>query len=208
MRDQLDLPGRPVLFLGDLENAHRTWAKVVAWLLAGATTATHSFRRPVVSTLGSDGFPETRVVVLRGFDESSREVVFHTDVRSPKAANLRSDPRCGFLLYDPDQHLQVRLRTTATLHHGDARARHEFDALPPHTRATYACTVPPGGDLPPDAPFDYPPRPPVNEAMAFENFVAVACVIRQADVLELHEQGHRRAKLWWDGETRIQRVGP
>ena len=44
--------------------------------------------------------------------------------------------------------------------------------------------------------------------MAFENFVAVACVIRRADVLELHEHGHRRAKLWWDGEARIQRVGP
>jgi hypothetical protein len=208
MRDQLDLPARPVLFLDDLSNASRTWAKVAAWLTAGVSSPRHPFHWPSVATVGADGFPESRVVVLRQFDPAEREVVFHTDERSPKVADLRRDPRCGFLLYDPDQRVQVRLRTTVALHHADESARREFDALPPHTRASYAALTPPGAEMPPDAPFDYPPRPPVDEVMAFENFVAVVCLIRDVDVLELHEHGHRRAKLWWDDEVRMKRVAP
>lgn len=208
MRDQLDLPARPVLFLDDLSNPTRTWAKLAAWLLSGATNANHPFHHVVVSSFGADGFPEVRTVVLRRFNDATRELTFHTDVRSPKVAELRADSRSGFLLYDPDKLLQVRARTTVRLHHADARARHEFDALPPHIRATYSCAVPPGQGMAADAPFDYPPRPPVDEAVAFGNFVTVVGVIREIDVLELHEHGHRRAKLWWDGEVRMERVGP
>jgi pyridoxamine 5'-phosphate oxidase len=208
MRDQLDLPARPVLFLDTLTDPARTWAKVGGWLAAGIGTPKHPFHWPAVTTVGPDGFPEVRVVVLRGYDPAAREVVFHTDVRSAKTADLRRNPRCGFLLYDPDQLLQVRLRTTAVVHHADARARREFDALPPHTRASYAGGIP-GEALPTDAPFDYPPRPPVDEVTAFANFAAVVCAIREADLLELHEHGHRRAKVWWAGdEPHLQRLGP
>ncbi len=208
MRDQLDLPARPVLFLDALTDPARTWAKVAAWLTAGVGSAKHPFHWPAVTTVGADGFPDARVVVLRGYDPAAREVVFHTDARSPKAADLRRNPRCGFLLYDPERLFQVRLRTTATVHHADARARREFDALPPHTRATYAGGTP-GAALSPDAPFDYPPRPPVDEAAAFANFAVVVCAIQEADLLELHEHGHRRAKVWWtDGQPHVQRVGP
>jgi hypothetical protein len=49
----------------------------------------------------------------------------------------------------------------------------------------------------------------VDETAAFAHFAAVACVIQEADVLELHEHGHRRAKVWWiDGQPHVRRVGP
>jgi pyridoxamine 5'-phosphate oxidase len=208
MRDQLDLPARPPLFLDTLTDPARTWSKVGAWLSTGVSAPNHPFHRPVVTTVGADGFPEVRTVVLRGYDPDAREVVFHTDVRSPKTADLRRNPLCGFLLYDSEQLLQVRLRTMAVIHHADARARQEFDAIKPHTRATYAGGLP-GEALPVDAPFDYPPRPPVDMAAAFTNFAAVVCGIQEADLLELHEPGHRRAKVWWaGGQPHLQRLGP
>lgn len=209
MRDQLDLPHRPVLFLSDFADAAGTWARLAAWLNAGVGSPKHPFHWPAVSTVAADGTPESRVVVLRRFDPAARTVTFHTDVRSPKVEHLRHTPRCAFLFFDPDAHLQLRLRATAAVHHADAVARREFGDLLPHTRATYAGLGPPGEPLPPDAPFDYPPRPPVDEESAFGHFAAVVCAVVDADAVELHENGHRRAKLWWEaGEVRARRVRP
>ncbi len=209
MRDISPSTDRPVLALADLADAVGTWARVCRWLHAGATTPTHAFRWPAVSTVSADGSPEARIVVLRRFDEAARLLVFHTDIRTAKVADLRRNPRCGFLFHDPDDRLQLRLRTTATVHHADAFARREFDALSPHNKATYSSVGMPGAEEPADAPFAYPPKPPADEAMAFGHFAAVACEIQSADVLELHPSGHRRAAFEWAGEgVKMKRVGP
>jgi pyridoxamine 5'-phosphate oxidase len=209
MRDPIAQSVRPIVLLGDLSNASRTWEGVATWLAAGANSPQHSFHWPVVSTIGADRFPESRVVVLRKFDGAARELTFHTDARSPKVQDLQRDSRCGFLLYDPEQRLQLRVRTVARLHRCDDHAQREFAKLAPHNRATYACTASPSAELPAQAPFDYPPKPPIHEEEAFQNFTVVNCQILELDVLELHELGHRRAKLWWDDATvRMQRVAP
>ena len=209
MRDQLGLPPRPPLFLADPADAAKTYARLAAWLAAGAQHPTHPFRLPVVSTVDDRGHPDSRIVVLRAFDTATREVVFHTDIRSPKVTHLRAHPRCGALFYDPDARLQVRARCTAVVHHLDDRCRREFDALPPHTRATYADPHPPGDVAPFDAPYDYPPRPPVDEGFAFRQFAAVVCAVAEMDVLELHADGHRRVRLRWEGGVvKCERLAP
>lgn len=209
MRDLSPSTGRPVQALCDLSDAGGTWSRLCRWLHAGASTPTHAFRWPVISTVSADGSPESRVVVLRRFDPAARLLVVHTDLRSAKVGELRRNPRCGFLFHDPDDGLQLRLRTTATVHHADEFARREFDALSKYSRAAYASHARPGAEEPPDAPFDYPPKPPADEAVAFGYFAAVACVIDSADALELHPSGHRRAAFGWaDGQMRMKRVGP
>jgi hypothetical protein len=209
MRDQLDLPARPVLFLDDVSNATYTWKKVAAWLSAGAESPKHPFHWPVVSSIATDGGPDARVVVFRRFHSSSRSLTFHTDIRSPKVSQLRRDSRCTFVFYDPAALLQLRVRGITTIHHRDEVARTEFDALLPHTRASYAAKEDPGSTLHPDTASVYPPRPPIDEPFAFEHFATVIATITELDALELHEYGHRRAKLWWDeNEIRISRLGP
>lgn len=209
MRDLTPLTDRPPQALADLSDPAGTWARIDSWLHSGATTPTHAYRWPVLSTVAADGGPDARIVVLRRFDPAARLLVFHTDIRSPKVADLRRDRRCGWLFYDPDDRLQLRLRTLASIHHADDFARREFDALPTLTRASYASVGLPGAEEAIDAPFDFPPQPPVDEAVAFGHFTAVACVIDRADVLELHPSGHRRAVFDWpNGEVRMRRVGP
>lgn len=46
-----------------------------------------------LSTLGPDGYPDARTVLLSGVDTGS--VHFHTDARSRKAAQLAADPRAS-----------------------------------------------------------------------------------------------------------------
>ncbi|MCU0702428.1 MAG: pyridoxamine 5'-phosphate oxidase family protein [Fimbriiglobus sp.] len=209
MRDILPVTDQPILALADLADPVGTWGRLCRWLTAGATTPTHPFRWPVLSTVADDGGPDARTVVLRRFDHAARQLVFHTDVRSAKVTDLRRDARCTFLFYDADDRLQMRVRAVAAIHHADDFARAEFAALPPHNRATYASVVVPGEVESTDAPFVYPPKPPVDEAVSFGHFAAVACVIERIDALELHPSGHRRAVLEWNGaEVRIKRVGP
>ncbi len=209
MRDLQPTPLHPPQVLADLSHPAACWLQVCGRLQAGSTTPTHSFRWPVVSTVAADGGPDSRVVVLRRFDAGAGVLVFHTDVRSPKAADLTRNRRCGFLFYDPDDRVQVRVRATASLHHADAFARAEFDALSPITRASYASAGVPGEVEAIDAPFDYPPCLRVDEAVAFRHFVAVACEIESADVLELHPSGHRRVVFGWPvGVLKMTRVGP
>ena len=209
MRDILPITVRPVLALTDLTDPVGTWARLGRWLHAGATTPTHPFRWPALATVSPECSPEVRIVVLRRFDEAARLLVFHTDIRTAKVAELRRDPRGGFLFHDTDDRLQLRLRTTATVHHADEFARREFDALSPYNKATYTSAGMPGAEEPTDAPFDYPAKPPADEGVAFGHFAAVACVIQSADVLELHPSGHRRAVIeWTGGEVKMKRVGP
>lgn len=63
--------------------------------------------RPLMtlSTIGLDGFPDIRNVLLSGFDGSS--LSFHTDTRSRKAHELAEDPRVGLALVWPDAGRQV-----------------------------------------------------------------------------------------------------
>lgn len=209
MREILPLTDRPVLALSNLTDPAGTWERLTQWLHAGATTPTHAFRWPVVSTVTAAGDAESRVVVLRRFNADARLLVFHTDVRSPKIADLKRSRRCEFLFYDPDDRIQLRASTTADIHHHEEFACREFDALTSYSRASYAAATAPGTDLPADAPFDYPPGPPVNDEVAFDHFAAVACTIERIDALELHTSGHRRAVLdWTTGTLRMRRVAP
>jgi pyridoxamine 5'-phosphate oxidase len=63
--------------------------------------------RPLMtlSTLGLDGFPDARNVLLSAYDGSS--LYFHTDNRSRKAHELTADPRVALTLVWPDAGRQV-----------------------------------------------------------------------------------------------------
>ncbi|WP_158866284.1 pyridoxine/pyridoxamine 5'-phosphate oxidase [Leifsonia sp. AG29] len=58
-----------------------------------------------VSTLGLDGFPDARNVLLSAYDGTS--LSFHTDSRSRKARELAADPRVALTLVWPDAGRQV-----------------------------------------------------------------------------------------------------
>ena len=45
----------------------------------------HAWRRPAFATLGVDGFPQVRTIVLRDADQSKSTLQAYTDSRSPNA---------------------------------------------------------------------------------------------------------------------------
>ena len=61
----------------------------------------------VVSTVGKDGAPSSRVVLLKGFDE--RGFVFFTNYKSKKATDLSNDPRVAMHFFWPELERQIEI---------------------------------------------------------------------------------------------------
>jgi pyridoxamine 5'-phosphate oxidase len=70
--------------------------------------------RPLMTltTVGADGYPDARNVLLSDFD--GRALFFHTDARSRKAAELAADPRVALAFVWPDAGRQVVVQGDAS----------------------------------------------------------------------------------------------
>jgi pyridoxamine 5'-phosphate oxidase len=64
-----------------------------------------------LATVGADGQPSARTVLLKGFDE--RGFVFHTNLRSRKARDLESHPQAALAFLWTDLDRQVRIEGQA-----------------------------------------------------------------------------------------------
>lgn len=145
-------------------------------LSRGVSDRRHPARHPTLATLGPDG-PEQRTLVLRAADRDAARLELHTDMASPKVAQIRHDPRVALHVWVPKDKLQIRIRAQASVTPGDLAL---FARLPEDARRNYGGSAP-GGVLE-DAPSDGDPA----------RFAAIALKVRRIDALVL-EDPHRRA---------------
>ncbi|HOY15551.1 MAG TPA: pyridoxamine 5'-phosphate oxidase [Saprospiraceae bacterium] len=66
----------------------------------------------VLSTCGNDHFPESRTVLLKGFDENG--FTFYTNYESDKGKQLAENNQCTLLFLWLDLERQVRIKGTAS----------------------------------------------------------------------------------------------
>lgn len=147
-----------------------------------------ALRTPSIATLGLDGRPRVRTVVLRSVDPQAHRIGFHTDARSDKFAEMQADSRVAVHFYDAAAKTQIRIEGTASLHGGDAVARAAWQAAGRSGRRTYASEPAPGASLhaPDDAVFA------ADEATSFGRFAVAIVRIESLDWLYLRAAGHRR----------------
>lgn len=178
-------------------SAAEIWERLTAELAAAAASARHPLHLLTVATVGADGSPAARTVVLRGFDADRRELRFHTDIRSPKAAQLARDGRLALHWYDARARLQIRIAARATVHHQDETARAAWLASQPMSRACYGSAAAPG------TPLQNIPGPPeplaADDPTGLTNFAVVCCRFTAVELLALHASGHERIRLELDG---------
>ncbi len=153
---------------------------------------------PAVASMNEMNGVTVRSVVLRKVDSQTRRLVFHTDRRSPKFADLLNDPTVAWLFYDPAIRLQLRIHTRATLHTNDAVAQEQWATLPERSRQMYRTPLPPGAAV--DHMLLEPPAP---HGDGRDHFAVVACRIESIDWLYLHPKVHRRARFGWEDEQLI-----
>ncbi|MEE2952893.1 MAG: pyridoxamine 5'-phosphate oxidase family protein [Pseudomonadota bacterium] len=158
----------------------------------------HGFRTFGLSTIGVDGAPESRIVVLRKVLTADWVIRFHTDSRSEKVAEIAKDDRVSALLYNKDLKLQIRARGRAALRQKDDTARFAFAEAKPLGRVCYRIQPGPGSAI--DEPDAYS-HSNSGEAEGtatdpgWPNFCAVDLSLHEIEILYLAHEGHRRARF-------------
>jgi hypothetical protein len=74
----------------------------------------HAWRTPVLATVGPDGSPQARTVVLRGADRSSGTLQCYTDRRSPKVTQLHHTPSGVLVFWSKQLNWQLRVQARFT----------------------------------------------------------------------------------------------
>lgn len=174
---------------GFADDLSATREHAFALLARGVADRRSVFHTPTLATIGADGTPSLRTLVLRGFDATARALRLHTDARAAKAAELRADPRAAVHIYDPSAQIQLRLTGTAALHHADDISAAGWAASRDFSRMCYA--IEPG----PGTPAAAPPAAPRDAEAGQPHFAVVLFTFTRLEWLWLDAAGHRRARF-------------
>ena len=176
---------------GTLEEVLR---QIWALLGHGAGDPSCAAHLPALATIGSDGTPAVRTVVLRAFDAKKRALTMCTDRRSRKSTEIERAGVGAMHIYDPASLVQIRLRCRLALHTDDELAMNQWDKTDADGRPLYQIAQMPG------SPIDHPDQvtlAPESTRQGRAHFAVISAQIEAIDWLLLREQGHRRAQFAW-----------
>ena len=146
----------------------------------------HAWRLPVLATVGADGLPQARTVVLRQADASLGQLQIYTDARSPKVAELLAQPLASLLCWSPRLHWQLRLQLRFNVLRDDDEVNAAWERVRQSPSASdYLAARAPGERL------SETPEP----ALDMPQLAVLRGFVLSMDWLELGRVGHRRAKL-------------
>ena len=166
-------------------------------------------RTPVLISVSIDGLAQGRTVVLRGFNRQQRQLTIYTDARSAKVAQLRAQPTCTLVAYQPNPMMQLRLSTNAIVNHKNEITHEAWAVMPGPNRCNYLTDPDPGSisvqatDGRPVINAESVPTNHENE-MAYSHFSVIVFTINELEWLYLPRRGHRRAQFIWNGVDLLQ----
>ena len=149
----------------------------------------HAWRVAVLAT--RDGqCADARSVVLRELDADARQLLIYTDARSPKLRQLAAHPSGTLVLWSAELGWQLRLSVSLEAETSGLRLSSRW-ALLKLTPAAQDYLSP----LPPGSPLDAPAGATTPARDSREHFALITASVTAVDWLELHAQGHRRARF-------------
>jgi pyridoxamine 5'-phosphate oxidase len=189
MRRETGQPYHRPDFVDDLDGTLRhAWA----CLARGVKDRRSPFHTPTIATLGLDGRPRMRTVVLRAVDGAAKSFRFHTDIRGLKVAEIAADSRVALHVYDARGKFQLRMEGRAEVLAEGPITDAAWDGSRMMSRACYATQPAPGTQI--DAPNGFSlPESEVEIDAGRENFSAVIVSVERVETLYLDHAGHRRA---------------
>ena len=157
------------------------------------TERQHSWRYPVLASVDAAGAADARTIVLRDVEAAHQRLAFYSDSRSPKVQQLCADPRATLVVWSPTLSWQLRMSVTVeALDNGlDVSSRWARLKLSPAAQ-DYLSPLPPGTPIEPWQVAD-------RVRGTREHFCVLWATVKGIDWLELHGDGHRRARFDADG---------
>jgi pyridoxamine 5'-phosphate oxidase len=102
-----------------------------AWLRQALAAQVPDPHAMTLATVGPDGRPSARIVLLRAFDATG--FTFHTNYESRKGRELTANPHAALLFFWPELERQVRVEGTVT-HISEAESDDYFRTRPMGSR--------------------------------------------------------------------------
>jgi pyridoxamine 5'-phosphate oxidase len=166
----------------ETEFVHRIWTE----LQRATADRHHEWRTPVLATVDPQGVPQARTVVLRSADAGSGQLVFFTDSRSPKVAELEANPAAALVFWSRRLQWQLRVGVRAAVHTDGQRVEAAWARVGQSAAAgDYLSSQAPGSTL----------QPAIATASEQHHLAVITLQVKQMDWLELSRDGHRRARL-------------
>lgn len=160
---------------------HAVWQE----LQRAVATRGHPWRVAVLATADGDGV-DARSIVLREVDPAARQLRIYTDARSAKLAQLAVQPRGMLVLWSQDLGWQLRLQVLLEAETAGLAVSSRWAKIKLTPAAQdYLSPLPPGSPL----------AQPAPERGSREHFAVLTAEVQSLDWLELHAQGHRRARF-------------
>lgn len=181
---------------------HALLNTAVEMLTDAAANTIAPMRTPCLVTNTQNGDASGRIIILRKFNPTEREIIFYTDLRSEKMAGLKHHPHVALIFYDASQQIQLRLSGQIEINNNNDVSKAEWNVVPELSRRNYLSVLSPGteytsheGGLSQKNSLS-----PLNEeqnSRAYENFSVIRFWIESLDWLFLSHEGNRRAKASW-----------
>ncbi|HMB47467.1 MAG TPA: pyridoxamine 5'-phosphate oxidase, partial [Afifellaceae bacterium] len=92
----------------NLDRIGDPFALFADWLTKAADTEVNDHNAMALATVDSDGMPDVRMVLLKGFDETG--FTFYTNLGSNKAKQLQANPKAALCFHWKSRRQQVRVR--------------------------------------------------------------------------------------------------
>lgn len=96
------------LTTGDFTAADEPLSLFAAWMAEAVASEPRDPNAMALATAGTDGLPDVRMVLMKGFD--AQGFVFYTNTGSQKGRELKAQPGAALLFYWKTLNRQVRLR--------------------------------------------------------------------------------------------------
>jgi hypothetical protein len=163
-------------------------------LAAAPRDLQHPWRTQVLAT--TDGqLADARTVVLRDSDSTLRRLTFFTDARAAKVTQLEAQPIGTMVAWSPALGWQLRLRVQLeTKRDGLAVSSHWARLKLSPAAHDYLSALPPGSVL--------------DNALGARgeraHFALIVASVMSVDWVELHAEGHRRARFAGGQATWLQ----
>ena len=157
-----------------------------------------ALRNLAFATVGPQGWPEVRTVVLRGADREAGTLEVHTDRYSSKITSLRDAPMAETLAWDAEARVQIRARAEVFIQTGLSVAE-AWAQVPDPSREAYGAVPAPGTPIDDALAYEKPGR--------FEGFAVLHCRVVALDLVHLGEV-HRRARYRREDDWQGQWLAP
>lgn len=151
----------------------------------------HEWRVPTLASVGLDGWPQARTVVLRHADPTTHQLHIYTDRRSPKVGELLLRPEATLVFWSRRKSWQLRVQVRVAVEQSGKAVEVAWLRVSQTAAASdYLAEQPPGA-----------PLGQSGTVLPSHQLAVLVAEVQTMDWLELSRSGHRRARIDPSGLT-------